>query len=237
MTRWTPKSAMRTAMVWFAAVWASFPATVLAQPPTYSYASLSAQCNSGAMQIRLLAHDAGEHPEIAGFHLYRRTLGSCDSSRRLTASPWTRNAGVDFTYTWTDATAPGGLAHEYHITAVDTNGGEVDAYTLFSVLDSQLYDISSCNVDAPIGAGTVEDWGWVLAIVPCPASCFDLILAEQFPPALRNLAGTGATAVVFGSFVCGTVEGCLGHVTQFAPSACQVAAQPRTWSGFKRLYR
>lgn len=214
----------------------ALPGAAGAQPPTYSYAYLSAGCNAGTMQVVVTAYDRGEHPEFTGFHVYRRTLGTCAAPVRVTSAPLPRAAGTDYTLTVNDPTAAGDLAHEYHLMAVDSSGVESDAYGLFSVLDSQLYDIASCSAAPPIGAGVVEDWGF-LAIIPCPAGCYEMILLDQFPAELRALAGTGTAVLVYGSFVCGTIEGCLGRVTSFTTESCQVGVQARTWSGLKRLYR
>lgn len=224
-----------------AAMWCGLalvlPAAAGAQPPTYSYAYLNAGCNGGTMQIVVTAYDRGEHPEFTGFHVYRRTLGTCAAPVRVTAAPVPRAAGTDYTLTVNDPTAAGDLAHEYHLMAVDSSGVESDAYGLFSVLDSQLYDIASCSPSPPIAAGFVEDWGWALAVTPCPAGCFAWALLEEFPPELRALAGTGTPVLVYGWFGCGSVEGCLGHVTTFTTGSCQVGVQERTWGGLKRLYR
>lgn len=214
-----------------------FPGAVRSQPPSYSYAYLRAQCQSGTLRIVLTAYDRSEHPEIIGFHVYRRTLGVCNSQVRVTTAPLVRAAGTDYTLTVEDASAPATQAHEYHLAAVDVNGVERDAYTLFSPLDSSLFMIASCASSPPIASGLVEDWGWALAVMPCPASCFDWVLLDEFPVELRALAGTGTPVLVHGWFVCGTVEGCLGRVTTFTTTSCQVAVQEQTWSGFKRLYQ
>lgn len=213
------------------------PGTARSQPPSYSYAYLNAQCAAGSMTVVLTAYDRGEHPEITGFHVYRHTLGSCEPQVRVTSSPLPRAAGTDYVLNVTDTGAATALSHEYHLVAVDGNGAESDAYTLFSVLDSHLYMIASCDANAPIAVGLVEDQGW-LVVTPCPASCWGFwTVLEEFPPELRALAGTGIPVVVYGSFVCGTVEGCLGHVTSFTPTSCVVGVQPSSWSAVKQGYR
>lgn len=213
--------------------------TAWSQPPSYSYAYLNAACGVGSIQVVLNAHDRGEHPELTGFHIYRRTRGVCGAPVRLTASPLARAAGTDYVLTVVDGAAPEAAAHEYFLRTVDAGGTETDAYTLFSPLDSQLHDTVSCDASAPLAVGFIEDQGWALVVVSCPASCWgnDWTWLEEFPAELRALAGTGIPVVVYGSFVCGTVEGCLGHVTSFAPTSCAVGVQPSSWSTVKQWYR
>jgi hypothetical protein len=188
------------------------------------------------MRVTLTAHDLGEHPEIVGFHIDRRTIGSCDVVR-ITPVPLARVAGTDFTLIALDSTADPTLAHDYRLVGIDAQGQEVDPYRLYQVPNSQLSDASSCSDSAPITHGRVEDLGWALVVFRCPGGCFGNLILDEFPVSLRDLAGTGTPVLVFGTLGCGSVEGCLGQVTNYSITPCEVGVEPRTWSSTKALYR
>ena len=202
--------------------------------PTHAY--LRAQCEGTGMRVTLTAHDLGEHPEIVGFHIDRRTLGSCEIVR-ITPVPLARVAGTDFTVGTLDSTADPSLAHDYRLVGVDAQGQEIDPYLLYQFPNSSLSDTGSCSDSAPIAHGRLEDLGWALFVYRCPGGCYWEMLLDKFPESLRDLAGTGTPVLVYGTLVCGTVEGCLGRVTNFSITPYAVGVETRTWSSTKALYR
>ena len=235
--RWSHHAVAVVVAISIAALLGVSSGTALAQQPAYSYANVRAQCSGSGITVTLVAYDRGERPDIVGFHVYRKTVGSCASRTRITVNPLPRTIGVDFTQSIVDGQADPTLAHDYWVVAVDTQGHEIDPYLLYLGVDSSMNDIASCSATAPIALGTVYDQGWALWIEPCASSCFASVLIEEFPEALRALAGTGTPVLVQGFFGCGTVEGCLGHAVSFQTTSCVVSVQPSLWGDVKKRYR
>lgn len=209
--------------------------SVSAQPPTTSWALLDAACQGSGNQVQLHAFDAGEHPELVGFHFYRRAAGDC-ARVRVTETPVVRIPNTSTIYTVTDPGVPAAIAQGYSMTAVDEDGNEVDGYQLFTLPNSNLHDIASCD-GAYLGTGTLQDDGWALSFDPCPSTCVEFYYAEHFPPALRDLADTGTVVRLYGTFHCGSVEGCLAQVTSYEITACTVGVERQVWGDVKRRYQ
>ena len=103
------------------------------------------------------------------------------------------------------------------------------------------WDNAGCPASTiPVTQGTIEDWGWAVAITPCQYSCYGYAYVEG-PAAdqLRPYAGTSTTLKLYGDMYCGTVEGCSLQLDRYEVAACNITVpvRPRSWGGLKSHYR
>jgi hypothetical protein len=228
----------------------AFALFVLAAAPGRSDAYLAiftgSQCTGTAANPQVtVAWDFYEHPpdqfpaEFVGYDVLRRGSIECGPFVRLNADIIPRAAGPFFPHRWLDATSVPGVAYDYRVIPVDANRVPVsipscDCYTEFW---------TSCpQPTTPVVQGTiVEDWGWALAVAPCPDSCYPSVYIDYGPMVeeLRPFVGTGTMFRFYGEVSCGTVEGCVLTVDHgYEAAACgSTPSRPVSWGQIKASYR
>ena len=208
-----------------------------AQDPVYPWVTFVGTCQGSTMELVLTGEDDGQHPEVTGFDIVRRTHGACgDEWVRITADPIPRVFGEAFDLRCTDPSAADGALYYYQVFGVDAQRtARTDLYTLYWMPGSNDATFAGCG-HTLAGHGTLtDDGGWWL-FEPCPGTCFPSVWVEQWLDTLEPFVGTGVALALYGGFGW-TIEGHLMIVEDFEIQPCTTAAQPSTWSKAKQIYR
>lgn len=204
---------------------------VAAQP--HSWFTASGQCNNGTNTIGFSGLDLGGHPEIVGFDVYRSNSSLCGPSTRITEDPLPRTVDESFSHEIIDTDITEGELYRYHIVGVDAERTTtMSLYTLFPLPGSSDEVYAGCN--APRSHGTVVDWGWTVAIEPCPDSCLPFSHLETGMEELQPYLGE--TVLVYGPMGF-TIEGWGLALEDWAILPCTVAVEDTPWSHVKSLFR
>ena len=176
------------------------------------------------------------HPEWVGWDVVRRPLGECGAFVRVNDASFPRSSNELSSFHTVDTPPATATAYQYRVIPVDAAHQEIHDYFVFDHGESIFY--ASCpNFSAPIVVGTIEDWGWALAVTPCANGCYAPFYFEPVDE-LRAAAGTGEAFKLYGAGYCGTVEGCSLALDHWQPAVCgPVPARRPSWAGIKILYR
>ncbi len=207
--------------------------------------STSASCGGGNLSFSWTFYEDPQnpvaHPEWVGYDVMRRSLAQCGSPVRLNASPYPRVPGVTHGYTYTEPPPAPGTTFEYRVVLVDANRQPV---TLDPVscdfCGSASVNWASCpEFSAPLTQGTLEDLGWALIVQPCGDGCYQsFYFSGPRAVELRPYAGTGTALRLYGSAVCGTVEGCAIDIDHYDLAPCGPTPVLRaSWGRVKAIYR
>ena len=173
------------------------------------------------------------YPNWTGIDVQRRPLPGCGPYVTVNPQPFPR-VGGEYHYFDTVAT---GTMYEYRLIFVDANRQEVSVPDCYDCVRGGW---GSCpNFSAPVTQGTLEDFGWALFLTPCPGSCYYYFYFEgPFVETLRPYAGNGTVVRLYGTPLCGTVEGCAIQVDHYELANCGVTpARRSSWGQVKTLYR
>jgi hypothetical protein len=181
-----------------------------------------------------------DHPEWVGFDVYRRTVADCGPTVRVNLVPFPREPGHSYSYTYTESPPAQRTLYEYWAVFVDADRNPV----FFSSPPCYPCASNAYGTSPPLSAvatkGTLEDWGWTLALVPCATTCYPRVyLGGCCMSDLQPYVGTPTVVGLFGSIACGTVEGCALNVDHFELSGCEGPTPVRStsWGRLKLLYR
>jgi hypothetical protein len=204
---------------------------VNAQPTGWFFAD--AQCDNGIHTVTFSGLDPGGHPEVVGFDVYRSNNSACGTQTRLTDDPLPRASNQSFSFQVVDSNVIDGQLYGYHIVGVDAGRTTtVSLYTLFPLPGASDIVYAGCN--APRGHGIVVDWGWTLAIDPCPDSCLPFMHLESGMEELQPYIGLPVQ--VYGSMGF-TIEGWGLDLESWSFLTCTVAIEDTRWSNIKSLFR
>lgn len=179
--------------------------------------------------------DPSAHPEWVGYDVLRRAVPACEDFVRVNDESIPRLAGQTHTRYYGEVIPATGTLYEYRVIAVDASHQQVFLPGF----------CGPCNVfqecppfSTPVTIGTVEDWQWAVAIIPCPGTCYPAAYIENpLADQLRPYAGTGTTFRFFGNVGCGTVEGCSLQPDHWELTTCVTPTVTRSWGRLKTIYR
>jgi len=180
------------------------------------------------------------YPDWIGYDVFRRGPTECsgwESFVRVNAEIIPREVGLTHTRHFGEQVPATGTTFEYWVRAVDANR-EFTFVCCGLCLPCNVFE--NCPpLSAPITTGTLEDWGWTLAINPCPGSCDPggYLAEPTVVDQLRPYVGTSATFRFFGTIRCGTVEGCSLSVDHWEFTTCVTPVAASSWGWLKTTYR
>lgn len=180
------------------------------------------------------------HPEWVGYDVLRRPLNTCTPFERINAQSLPRVFGQAHSNVFVDTPPSQSETYEYRAVPVDVNRDPV--VMLYPDCDPPCVKPTwaSCPpASAPLVVGEITDWGWALAIGPCPGSCFfgfyfDGPIAQE----LRDQGRVGTIVKLFGTGWCCGVEGAAMNAVAWEPGNCVSTPARRTsWGELKTIYR
>lgn len=180
-------------------------------------------------------NDPYAHPEWVGYDVLRRGVATCEDFVRANNEIIPRLAGQSHERYWGEVIPSTGVVYEYRVIAVDADHQQIFLPGF----------CAPCNVyqpcpqlSTPITIGTIEDWGWAVAVMPCPGTCYPgAYIQNPVGDPLRPYAGTGTAFRFFGAVGCGTVEGCSMGPDHWEAATCVTPTVTRTWGRLKTIYR
>ncbi len=196
-------------------------------------------CSTNGVDVSWTIDDdlVNPYPAWVGYDIWRSSPLECTGAVRLNAQTIPRETGTHSAHTWHDATAVPGAQYYYVIVPVNANRARVELPNCDCI--DQAW--SNCpTATTPAIRGTIDsDWGWALAIRPCPNSCWPGVYFEgPLVEKLRPYVGTGTTFDFFGTIGCGSVEGCGIALSDYAPAACgSTPTRATSWGTIKSTYR
>ena len=208
--------------------------------------STSASCGGASISFSWTfyedpTHPTG-HPEWVGYDVTRRSLPQCGGPVVVTAAPFARVPGITQSFTYTEWPPTPGTTFEYRVVLVDANRQPVylDPASC-DLCGSASVNWASCpEFSAPLTQGTLLDLGWALLVQPCADGCYQSFYFSGARAAeLRPYAGTGTVLRLFGSAVCGTVEGCAINIDHYDIASCggPTPVHRASWGRVKAIYR
>ena len=236
--RWSPA----VALALFGAVLLSG----LAGPARAGFMSSSAEC-TGAQQITFswnwYEFDGyiTARPEWVGYDVLRRPINACTPYERINAEIVPRTVGESHARALVDAPPSTGETFEYKAIPVDANREPVIMLMPDCEPPCSRPAWASCPANsAPLVVGLVVDWGWTLAVQPCPNSCYwHYYLANgAIEQELRDQGRVGTIVALYGTGFCCGIEGAAMDPTSWASGECvPTAARRSTWGELKTIYR
>lgn len=181
-------------------------------------------------------------PEWVGWDVLRRPAGTCAPFERLNAQIFPRVVGQAHSHTYVDTPPEAAQTYEYQAIPVDANRERL----IMLMPDCEPPCVkpawASCPAFSdPIVVGTLQDWGWALAIQPCPGSCyfgFYFGENEDLVQELRDQGRVGTVVKLFGPGWCCGLEGGAMEVVAWEPGHCGITPARRTsWGELKTIYR
>ena len=232
-------------------------ATLLTSPAwAVSTLDVSTSCvdDGPSIRVRLFFLDDPEHPSPlptswVGYDLFRRPLHECPyalATERVNAEILPRPVSNVHEVFYTDTPPSPAGSYQYFAMFVDANRQPV---TMNSCGECNLdysgrfgaVDYGSCPQNSvPVGVGKIVDWGWTLALEPCPELCFPGgTIGGPREEDLRPLAGTNTVVRVYGRVGCCSVEGPGLYVENFviAPGCGPTPNASASWGRVKAIYR
>jgi len=178
------------------------------------------------------------YPAWVGYDVLRRAAGACEwaSFVRVNDEIIPRQVGQTHTRHFGELAPATATLYEYWVQPVDANRQAVYPCCGFC---APCNAVSSCPaLSAPVAVGTLEDWGWTLAVNSCPGTCYPAHYIGDGPiDELRPYAGTGTTFRFFGTVRCGTTEGCSVSIDRWEFASCVTPVAAPSWGRLKTLYR
>jgi hypothetical protein len=207
------------------------------QGPLYPHVEFWGRCDGSAVHLTLQGEDDGQHDEVVGIDIYRRTHGACgDEEIRITMDPIPRLRSQPFVLEFTDSHVSDGVLYHYQAVGVDAERRtRTSLYTVYWMPGSNDATFAGCGRTLA-GHGTLVDDGWAWILQPCPGSCFGPAFVEPWFHDLEPYLGTGTPLRLYGGFGW-TVEGHMMVVDGFEVEQCTTAVQPSTWGDVKRLFK
>ena len=208
----------------------------------YHLSAYSTCANSDSLYVIWYASEPpgpNPYPDWVGYDVPRRVPTECggwESFARVNDEIIPRAVGTTQTFYFGQVVPATGTLYEYWVQPVDLN--HQPSYPCCGYC-------SPCNVlqvcpplSAPVTIGVIEDWGWAVAVVPCPGTCYPGAYIEgPIADQLRPYAGTGTTFRFFGDVGCGTVEGCALQPDHWELTTCVTPAATTSWGRLKTIYR
>lgn len=217
-------------------------ASMLTSSPTVAQSLwTSAECGGTSITVSWNYQDSGTMPEFVGYDLYRQSLSDCAELLRLNDQPFPRQPGVPHGHTFVDGAIVQETMYRYEVVLVDANRDPIGIPAPPNgFCDPCVREAwQSCpDLSAPLAHGTL--WGDELFafVIPCPNSCYSDWAMFEPPAELLPLLNTSTAVLLWGTGACGTVEGCLMEVTDFAVVPCgAMPVEPSTWGAVKATYR
>lgn len=229
----------RTCFLAIAALLLIASGTARAQlPTTFAYAV----CSADSFYVIWTTYDPDPYgyPNWMGFDIMRRAVPGCGEYEMLNADVIPR-AFVTTTQYFGGVTPYPGKEYEYIVRPVDADHQLVAIPGFCLGLSCNAY-ATCAPTTTPAVIGTVVDWGWAVAINPCPGSCYPGVYLENSAggDALRPYAGTSTTVRLFGVVGCGSVEGCsISQLDHWDLGPCDgiTPTSSHTWGQVKIRYR
>lgn len=186
------------------------------------------------------------HPEWTQFALRRGSsfepLPTCLGGYGQGTLAYIPRTGTTQSYTYVHVPESWNATDYFDFSVAPLTAQYQEIYGLFGG-----YDRSGCPLEtAPAVMGTLEDLGWALRTVPCPAyGCGGLaLIKEPWASQLRPYAGTGQAFLFYGEVNCGTSwEGgvacniSIHHVEPIDCPAPPVPTRRGSWGQLKTMYR
>lgn len=233
----------------FAATLAAVCITAVLTRPSHAgdlnaYASCSGP-GQVAIAWQFYEFDGGPagHPEWVGYDFMRRSIADCGDWTRLNADIVPRVFGQTHSGTFIDASAGSAVAWEYRVVPVDAARQPVILLSPHCEPPCVPFAWASCpQASAALFVGKAVTFGGpggMVFLERCAATCYGgFYVTGPLEEAIRAHANTGTVLRIFGTAVCGSVEGCSLEASAFEVSNCSITpAQRATWGSVKQQYR
>jgi hypothetical protein len=176
------------------------------------------------------------HPEWTGVDVYRREPAGCGAWQRINDTPYARAYNQSFQYTLVDHPPAQRTLYEYEWRAVDAdrNPAAVPFYNIDGMPNAWA---TSPALSAPTIRAVVSDGGWCVNVWNAePGNCY--ISGYAYHTAELDAVLDGTTVVdLYGTWYCGSIEGCFLDVKRVVVVNGTVATQRTSWGRLKALYR
>lgn len=181
-----------------------------------------------------------DRPEWVGYDVLRRPINACGPVERINPEPFPRLHGQSHSHSFVDTPPSTFETYEYQAIPVGSSRDPVH----LGVYDCDPPCVkpawASCpTASAPLTIGVLDDWGWAMAVQPCPGSCYvGFHFGNPIAQELRDQGRLGTIVKMYGRGWCCGVEGAAMDATRWEPGDCGPTPTVRpSWGELKTIYR